>query len=56
LWDYCVGYSPPGTIPSTWILRRVTLVRPDVSEEYIASVRTEEGIIKLGTNLAVTGN
>jgi hypothetical protein len=40
---------------SSGMLRRVTLVRTDVSEELSASIRVT-GIFELGTTLAVTSN
>jgi hypothetical protein len=39
-----------------WDVRRVALVRTDVSEEYIASIIRVTGIGGLGTTLAVTSN
>jgi hypothetical protein len=41
---------------SSGMLRRVALVRPDVSEELSASLIRETRIGELGTTLAVTGN
>jgi hypothetical protein len=41
-------------MPSSGMLRRVTFVRTDVSEERIASVITIIRIGELGTTLAVT--
>jgi hypothetical protein len=38
------------------MLRRVALVRTDVSEECIASIIRVPGISELGTTLAVTSN
>jgi hypothetical protein len=38
------------------MLRRVTLVRTDVTEEHIASIITVTKIDELGTTLAVTSN
>jgi hypothetical protein len=43
-------------MPSSGMLRRVALVRTDVSEERIASVIRVTKIGELGTSLAVTGN
>jgi hypothetical protein len=43
-------------MPSSEMLRRVTLVLTDVSEERVASVTTVTRIGELGTTLAVTGN
>jgi hypothetical protein len=42
-------------MPSSEMLRRVDLVRTDVSEELSASIRVT-GIGELGTTLAVTSN
>jgi hypothetical protein len=41
---------------SSWMLRRVALVRTDISEERIASIISVTRIGKIGTALAVTGN
>jgi hypothetical protein len=41
-------------MPSSVILRRVALVRSDVSEECFASIIRMTGIVKLGVTLAVT--
>jgi hypothetical protein len=43
-------------MPSSGMLRRVALVRTDVSEEPSASVIRETRIGELGTILAVTNN
>jgi hypothetical protein len=43
-------------MPSSGVLRRVTLVRTDVSEECIASIIRETRIGELGTISAVTSN
>jgi hypothetical protein len=43
-------------MPSSGMLRRVALVRTDVSEELSASFITVIGIGELGTTLAVTRN
>jgi hypothetical protein len=43
-------------MPSFWMLRRVALVRTDVSEECIASIISVTIIGELGTSLAVTSN
>jgi hypothetical protein len=43
-------------MPSSEMLRRVALVRTDVSEEHIASIIRVTGIGELGTMLAVTSN
>jgi hypothetical protein len=43
-------------MPSSRMLRRVTLVRTDVSEELSASFIRVSGIGELGTTLAVTSN
>jgi hypothetical protein len=43
-------------MPSSWMLRRVALVRTDVSEELSASVIRMTRIGELGTRLAVTSN
>jgi hypothetical protein len=41
---------------SSGMLRRVALVRTDVSEERIASIISVTRIVELGTTLAVTSN
>jgi hypothetical protein len=41
---------------SSWMLRRVALVRTDVSEERSASFIRVTRIVELGTTLAVTSN
>jgi hypothetical protein len=41
---------------SSWVLRRVTLVRSDVSEELSASFIRVPRIGELGATLAVTSN
>jgi hypothetical protein len=41
---------------SSWILRRVALVRIDVSQQLIASIIRVTRIGELGTRLAVTSN
>jgi hypothetical protein len=41
---------------SSGMLRRVTLVRTDVSEELSASIIMMTRIVELGTTLAVTSN
>jgi hypothetical protein len=43
-------------MPPFGILRRVALVRTDVSEEYIAFITKETRICALGAMLAVTSN
>jgi hypothetical protein len=43
-------------MPSSGMLRRVALVRTDVSEELTASIIMETTIGDLGTTLAVTSN
>jgi hypothetical protein len=43
-------------MPSSGMLRRVTLLRPDVSEEHIVSIIRETRIGELGTMFAVTRN
>jgi hypothetical protein len=43
-------------MPSSGVLRRVALVRTDVSEERIASIVRLARIVELGTTLAVTSN
>jgi hypothetical protein len=43
-------------MPSSEMLRRVTLVRTDVSEERISSIIKVERVGKLGTTLVVTSN
>jgi hypothetical protein len=43
-------------MPSFGVLRRVALVRTDVSEERIASSIRVKAIGELGTSLAVTSN
>jgi hypothetical protein len=43
-------------LPSSGMLRHVTLVRTDVSEENIASIIRAKRIGELGTTLAVTSN
>jgi hypothetical protein len=44
------------TMPSSGVLRRVVLVRTDVSEERSASIINVTRISELGTTLAVTSN
>jgi hypothetical protein len=41
---------------SSGMLRRVALVKSDISEEHVASIIREERISELGTTLAVTSN
>jgi hypothetical protein len=43
-------------MPSSWMLRRMALVRIEVSEERIVSIIRVTRIGELGTTLAVTGN
>jgi hypothetical protein len=43
-------------IPSSWMLRRMALVRTDVSVESITSIIRVTGIDRLDTTLAVTSN
>jgi DNA-binding TFAR19-related protein (PDSD5 family) len=43
-------------MPPSGMLRRVALVRPDVSEELSASVVRVTRIGEIGTTLAVTSN
>jgi hypothetical protein len=43
-------------MPSSWMLRRVVLIRTDVSEEPSASFIRVTRIAELGTTLAVTRN
>jgi hypothetical protein len=49
-------YNKIGRMPSSGILRPVTLVRTDASEEPMASIIRETKIEALGTTLAVTIN
>jgi hypothetical protein len=51
-------HAPPGacTMTSSWMLRRVALVRTDVSEELSASIIRVTRIGELGTTLDVTSN
>jgi hypothetical protein len=43
-------------MPSSGMLRRVVLIRTDVSEEHISSIIKVTRISELGTTLAVTSN
>jgi hypothetical protein len=43
-------------MPSTAMLRRVTLVETDVTEEHLPSIISVTRIGELGTTLAVTSN
>jgi hypothetical protein len=52
---YC-GKHARRRMPSSEILRRVTLVRTDVSEECIASIIRVITIGDLGTTIAITSN
>jgi hypothetical protein len=53
-----LGYGQVKSLrmPSSGMLRRVALVRTDVSEEHIASIITVTIIGELGTMLAATNN
>jgi DNA-binding TFAR19-related protein (PDSD5 family) len=51
-----MNYTPTGRKPSAGMLRRVALVRTDISEELNASIIRVIRIGELGRTLAVTSN